>query len=255
MTVSHDSASADSAPPPPGTYEFLDFNAPLSDARANALARSLAASSPGTVLDVGCGWGELLLRVLAAAPRATGVGVDSNPALLARGRDNAGARELSSRIRFVQAEAISVREPADVVLCVGSDHAFGDQATALQALFDRTAPGGRLLFGSGFWTRPPTQAQAESVGLTPESLTDLAGLVDAAIGAGFRPLFVQTANQDEWEHFESGFLADWEEWLHSYGDTDRAGEIRALADTHRNEWLHGWGDVLGFAYLTLGRRR
>jgi hypothetical protein len=89
--------------------------------------------------------------------------------------------------------------------------------------------------------------------MTRDSLPDLAGLVDLAIAAGFRPLFVETANRDEWERFESGYLADWERWLHHHGDEPDASEIRAKADTHRNQWLRGYRHLLGFAYLTLGR--
>ena len=47
-----------------------------------------------------------------------------------------------------------------------------------------------------------------------------------AIEQGFRPLTIQSANRDEWEQFESGNLADWEEWLLSYphhADADEAG--------------------------------
>jgi hypothetical protein len=89
--------------------------------------------------------------------------------------------------------------------------------------------------------------------MTPADLPDLAGLVDLAIAAGFRPLAVETATRDEWERFESGYLADWEEWLRVHGDDPRADEIRTRADMHRNEWLRGYRDVLGFAYLTLAR--
>lgn len=179
-------------PPEPGYDEFLDFNAPLSDGRADAIARQLAAGQPERIVDV--------------------------------------------------------------VICVGSDHAYGQrQDAALKALHDVVRPGGRLLFGTGFWERPPTEAEAESIGMRPTSLHDLDGLVDLTIAAGYRPLFIQTANRDEWEQFEAGYLADWETWLVQYGDHPTAGGVREQADKHRNEWLHGWRNVLGFAHLTLGR--
>jgi hypothetical protein len=139
------------------------------------------------------------------------------------------------------------------LICVGSDHAFGDQSAALDALRGFTRPDGRLLFGSGFWQRPPSVEQAASVGLTPGSLPDLAGLVELAIEQGFRPLTILTANRDESEQFESGYLSDWELWLLAYGDDPRADAVRTKADTHRTEWLRGHGGILGFAYLTLGR--
>ncbi|MEP7180123.1 MAG: hypothetical protein ABI775_13635, partial [Pseudonocardiales bacterium] len=53
--------------------------------------------------------------------------------------------------------------------------------------------------------------------------------------------------------FESGYLADWEQWLLTYGEHPDADTVRAKADSHRTEWLRGYRAVLGFAYLTLGR--
>ena len=241
--------------PAPGRYAFLDFNAPLSDARADGIARALAEAGPRNVLDIGCGWGELMLRVIAAAPTATGVGVDTDAESLARARANAAARGLDDRVTFVEAPAPVRHEPADIVICVGADHAYGGQEEALRVLHQMVRPGGQLLFGSGFWEQPPSPEQAHAVGLEPYSLLDLAGLVELAIAAGFRPLSIQTANRDEWEHFESNFLADWEQWLRWHGQHPDAGEIRAKADTHRNGWLRGYRDVLGFAYLTLSARR
>jgi hypothetical protein len=109
------------------------------------------------------------------------------------------------------------------------------------------------LLGTTFWETTPTRAPATAVDMEPEALSDLDGLVDLAISAGFRPLWMETAIRDEWETFESRYLADWAEWLHRYGDHPVALEIRQMADTHRKAWLAGYRDVLGFAYLILGR--
>lgn len=56
------------------------------------------------------------------------------------------------------------------------------------------------------------------------------------------------ANEDELFAFESGYLADLEEWLLHHDDA----EVRARADQHRKRWLHGYRNAFGFAYLTLG---
>lgn len=145
----------------PGHYEWLSYNSPLSNQRADRLAAALAGTGPGQVLDLGCGWGELLLRVLAAAPRATGIGVDTDARCLARGRANSIERRLDGRVTFVEGGADASQPAADVVICVGASHAFGDTAAALHALRRTVRPGGRLLFGEGFWERTPTAEQAE----------------------------------------------------------------------------------------------
>jgi len=239
--------------PRPGRYAYLDFNAPLSSSRADLIARALAGDNPGTVIDIGCGWGELLLRVLAASPDTKGLGIDTDAELLARARANASARGLADRVEFVNATAPTKHEPADLVVCVGADHAYGGQKEALNALHAMVRPAGQLLFGSGFWERAPSPDQAASVGLDPDSLPALDGLVDLAVAAGFRPLSIQTASRDEWEQFESNFLADWEQWLRRHGQHPDADDVRAEADAHRNGWLRGYRNVLGFAYLILAK--
>ncbi|GGR95605.1 SAM-dependent methyltransferase [Streptomyces aureoverticillatus] len=220
-----------------------------------------APGGGGTVLDLGCGWGELLLRVLEAAPAATGVGVDLNTEDLARGRADADARGLGGRVEFVAESATdSARGPADVVLCLGSAQALRPAdarpphtAEALRALRRLVAPGGRVVLGEGFWQRTPTPA--ELAAMWPDADADeylrLGDLADAAVAAGFRPLWVETASEEEWEEFESGYLADTEEWLAAHPGHPEAAALRERADRHRATYLRGYRGVLGLAYLTL----
>lgn len=233
----------------PGFYEHLTFNAPLSDARADALADRLAAASPETLLDVGCGWGELLLRIAERAPGARGLGVDTEERHLERGRARAVELGLAHRVTFANRPGGDVTEPADVVLCIGSSYAFGESpAEALAALRPLVRPGGRVVLGEGTWeVRGPVEP--DRVWDDVVALPSIAGLSDVAVKAGYRPLWVEAASPDELFAFESGYLADLEEWLMSHPDDDA---VRARADEHRSRWLHGYRNAFGFAYLTLG---
>ncbi len=107
----------------PPRLSRLTFHGPLSEARAARLVSRLTRADPRTVLDIGCGWGELMLRILAAAPEATGLGLDAGEEDLARGRDNARARGLGDRVTFVRESAAgTTRGPADLVLCLGASY-------------------------------------------------------------------------------------------------------------------------------------
>jgi SAM-dependent methyltransferase len=237
----------------------LTFHGPLSEARASTLVRRLSAHSPGTVLDLGCGWAELLLRVLAAAPDATGTGVDVNGEDLDRARRAARARGLDRRVTFAEESAVGTRRgPADLVLCVGAGQALTDVEPphhlpeALRALRQLVTDDGRVLLGEGFWQRTPTAAELSGMwpGASAADHPDRGTLVGLAIEAGFRPEYVETASLEEWEEFESGYLADAEVWLARHPGHPRAAETRARVDRHRSQWLHYRG-VLGLAYLTL----
>ncbi|MGW5130612.1 SAM-dependent methyltransferase [Streptomyces sp. NPDC004135] len=239
---------------PPGRSGRLTFHGPLSETRAETLVRRLADTSPRTVLDIGCGRGELMLRVLAAAPHATGIGIDLDAEDLARGRRAAEARGLTPRVRFLEESATGTSHgPADLVLCVGASQALGGGLPeALAALRRLVTDGGRVLLGEGFWQRTPTDAELSRMwpGAAATDHPGLPGLIELVIAAGFRPEWTETASLDEWEQFESAYLADTEVWLAEHPGHPRAEETRQRADRHRAAWLTYRG-VLGLAYLTL----
>jgi cyclopropane fatty-acyl-phospholipid synthase-like methyltransferase len=244
----------------PGRLTQVPFHGPLSQARAAQLTERLTRNNPGTVLDIGCGWGELMLRILAAAPDATGVGIDIDDDDLARGRDGARVRGLDARVTFARESGVgTARGPADLVLCLGASQALsevqppGHIAAALAVLRRLVTPGGRVLLGEGFWQHPPTAAELAAMwpGMTAGELLDLADTADLAVAAGFRPAWIETASEQEWEEFESGYQADKEEWLATHPDHPEAAEIRQRVEEHRSYWLRGYRGLLGFAYLTL----
>lgn len=235
----------------PSGHTYLDFNAPLSDGRARDLIATLAPLDGARVVDLGCGWAELLLRLLDTEPGARGTGVDNDPEGIERATANAADRGLADRVHLVEADvtAWSAGEPADAVINIGASHAWGDSAAALTALYPHVRPGGLLLFGDAVWDRPPTPELVADFG----DLLSVAGLVDTALARGYRLISLSVAGLDEWDSFESRFCAGRERWLLAHPDAPDAAEHRARVDEHRDLWLHGYRGVLGFAYLTLAR--
>ncbi|WP_285661487.1 SAM-dependent methyltransferase [Actinorhabdospora filicis] len=241
--------------PTPG--DGLVFHGPLSEARAASLITRLTAEPrPRTILDLGCGRGELMLRLLSALPDATGTGVDLHAPDLAAGAATASARGLGDRVRFLEESATNTEHgPADLVLCLGSSHALTDleppahTAAALVALRALVNPGGRVLLGESHWTRTPTLD--ELAHMWPDASASehgyLADLTDAAVAAGFRVQWVETATLDEWDAFESAYLAACEVWLASNEDE----KLRERVTTQRSRYLRGYRGVMGQAYLTL----
>ncbi|MFE7602176.1 methyltransferase [Streptomyces sp. NPDC057494] len=252
--------TSDSSADLPPRLGSLVFHGPLSDARATRMIERLAATAPADVLDIGCGWGELLLRLLEAAPDAKGAGIDINGEDLARGRALAEERGLADRVTFVEESALGTdRGPVDAILCLGSSQALcdpeqgHDPAVALRELRRLVRPGGRVVLGEGFWEHTPTEA--ELAGMWPGANTgdhrSLDALVDLAIEAGFRPAWIETASAEEWEEFESGYRYDTEVWLAAHPDHPLAAETRERVDRQRSQWLSGYRRALGIAYLTL----
>jgi ubiquinone/menaquinone biosynthesis C-methylase UbiE len=64
----------------------------------SALVAQVAPTCDDVIVDVGCGTGSLLLRLAEAAPSARLIGIDPDPAILARARKRLAAAGLSAEL-------------------------------------------------------------------------------------------------------------------------------------------------------------
>jgi SAM-dependent methyltransferase len=242
-------------------HHDLTFLAPLSEERAARLVAFLAGAQPSSVLDVGCGWGELLLRVLERAPDARGLGVDLDEESLGAARDRAVRRGLVERAAFEARDARQTTGPFDAVTCIAASQIWGpdvseaqpiDYAAALTALRALLPHGGRLVYGEGIWSCPPTPAATAPLSGRDDEFVALGTLVETAEAHGFAVVAAHEAGLDEWDAFEWGFTARYAHWLaaHEPDDPD-AQEVRGLAARQHASYLGGYRGVLGLAYLEL----
>lgn len=119
------------------------------------------------VVEIGCGWAELLLRIATSGPTVTCVGIDIDTEAIEHGRAQAVARGFDDRVELDVADASQKAiEGADIAICVGASHAWGATPAALDALRQMVRPGGRVLFGEGFWLRKPTDAAVAALART-----------------------------------------------------------------------------------------
>ena len=119
---------------------------PIHDA---VLAR-IDGIEPSTVVDLGCGTGQLTQRLIRTFPHANIVGLDLSDGMLS---------EAARRLRqvggdaqpLVRADALQLpfaSSSVDLVVCTESFHWYPDQAGALAELARVLDPGGRLLIAS-----------------------------------------------------------------------------------------------------------
>ncbi len=228
--------------------------APVSD---DALARLVARVAPpgrgtGRAVDLGCGPGSWLLALLAEHPGYDGVGVDTSAPALDTARDHAAMAGLVGRAVFVQADAAAWRgEPADVVLCVGAVHAFGGTAGALAAVRRHLRPGGRVLFGDGFWEAGPSERALAGLQAEPGELPDLPGLLAEVAAAGFEPGYAHVSTLAEWDEYEWCWTGALTEWALTEAPAGEREEALEAARTHRRQWLEGYRGELGFLTAVL----
>ncbi|MFD0076355.1 class I SAM-dependent methyltransferase [Streptomyces sp. NPDC127166] len=103
-------------------------------------------ASPVRILDVGCGTGEMAIRLAASGHHVTGVDPDPRMLAVTAGR-LAALPELRERVELVEAGIDRLshgREAFDVVCCHGVLMYLGDPEEALARLAEQVAPGGLL---------------------------------------------------------------------------------------------------------------
>lgn len=113
------------------------------------LRETVAAGAPRRVLDVGCGAGLQLATMLAAAPGAEGVGVDTDEDAAALARRTLADRGLAERARVLRADVrdLAAESPFDLVLLANVVYyvPVGERVALLRSLAELLAPGGTLL--------------------------------------------------------------------------------------------------------------
>ncbi|MEU1226180.1 methyltransferase domain-containing protein [Streptomyces sp. NPDC005828] len=108
--------------------------------------RAELPASPVRILDVGCGTGEMTIRLAAAGHRVTGADPDPRMLAITAGR-LAALPELRERVELVEAGIDRLphgREAFDAVCCHGVLMYLDDPEEALARLAEQVAPGGLL---------------------------------------------------------------------------------------------------------------
>jgi ubiquinone/menaquinone biosynthesis C-methylase UbiE len=137
--------------PSAGTYDLatrLVFGR-----RYDEIARSIAAEAPDgcTIVDLGCGPGEVLMRVAALAPSLDLTGVDVDAEMIERAQRKADGRlsgAATLRPRFAVADAAALPfadESVDLVVSSYAVHHFPDRHAARSEIMRVLKPGGRAL--------------------------------------------------------------------------------------------------------------
>jgi SAM-dependent methyltransferase len=217
---------------------------PVSASRALALVERLSTAPGGTVLDVGCGTGGLLLDTVALH-RCRGVGYERSPELAALARANTAAEGQEARIeiRNEAAREASPGERFDAILSLDAADSFGSVAEAAERCFGWLRVGGLFVLGEPFLRRTPGARYrgllSDRLGVAAERLDGNGAAARAVVGAGFELLWTAILSEAEWDAYEGASYRAIAAYASQHAGDPEAASLRARAEA----WYQGyWSD-------------
>lgn len=229
------------------------FNNPISSRKADQIISVLDLSTDDHVLDVGCGTGEMLIRIIENAS-TTGHGIDIDPKSISAAQANAAGRisqECEFRVADIRDESLE-EESFSLAMCIGATHAFDAGRHAYPATIEQLSrlvrPGGSLLIGEGYWKQPPEDEYLKLIGDPVGIYRSHQENITLGEQHGLITLYAIVSSEDEWDHFE---------WSHAIRIERQAAAAQDDPETtaklqRSREWRRGylrWGrSTMGFGF-------
>ena len=132
---------------------------PIDEEKLDDLFDLLALAPSVKVIDIGCGKGEMLIR-LVEKYKVKGVGVDLSPYSIREAEKRRLERIPDADLKFLEMDGADYKpeaEKSDLSMCIGASWIFKSYKETLRALARMTRPFGYVMSGEPFWKkRPPS---------------------------------------------------------------------------------------------------
>jgi SAM-dependent methyltransferase len=194
------------------TWTFFDITHrdhvvcnPLSLARLDEMIGLLDLAPGARVLDIACGKGELLVR-LVERYGVRAVGVDLSPFSIRDARALAAARVPEAELELLLLDGADYRSEAgsfDLACCLGASWTFGGHEGTLRALADLVRPGGQVLVGEPFWRQPPDPEYLAAAGLRADEFGTHASNVEVGARLGLTPTYALAGDETDFDRYEA----------------------------------------------------
>lgn len=127
------------------------------------------AENPHSIVDLGCGPGNLTALLVDRWPGAAVTGIDSSPEMIAAARAIEGVSwEVADLRDWARPDPLALRAPVDVLVSNATLQWVPDHLGLLPGLLDRVAPGGWFAFQvPGNFDEPSHTARTELAGREP----------------------------------------------------------------------------------------
>lgn len=194
---------------------------------------------PGFVLDVGCGKGAGL-----QALGGNGLGIDINQTFATEAKERNPDAEILIGEALPFLESLS-RKP-DLIVCMGASQAVGTPSEAITLFANLLHPGGKLLFGDGYWRQKPHTDYLVFLGAKESDVGQFEDTKHLGEQLGLTHLRSYASTHDDWDAYESSYQQTVLDWCDTHFDDPDAANFRERIDAWRNAYLKWGRQALGF---------
>jgi SAM-dependent methyltransferase len=178
---------------------------PTSEEKLARLVELFQLSADASVIDIACGKGEFLIR-LVEAYGVRALGIDISPFFIADAKRRMKERVPHAKATFAQMDGADFRtgesDSFALAACIGASWVFGGHAGTLDALVRMVEPGGWVIVGEPYWLQEPPESYLHSSGSTREDFGTHVSNVEAGEQRGLELVHTLVSSKDDWDRYE-----------------------------------------------------
>lgn len=229
---------------------------PLDEKELEELYELIPIRSQARVTDIGCGKGEMLIR-LAEKNEIKGVGVDKSPYCIRDAEKKKRERIPQADLRFLEMDGADYKpeaeESEDLTMCIGASWIYGGYKKTLKALSQMTRSSGHVMVGEPFWRKTPPQGYLRREKISRNLYNTHQGNVKVGESVGLAPVYSLVSSESDWDKYEGLHWYAMREYANSHPEDPDLKDLLARSSRERELYLKYERDIFGWAIYLFQR--